>query len=283
MIRSASSSASSMSWVTITTVLADFSHEPQEFRLKLGPGVRVQRRERLVEQDELRLIASVRAIATRCRMPCESFAGYDCSKPVSPTSASSLYAYSVAPTLPIRRISRPKVTLRSAVDRGMRRSRAVNPHVGRRGHRRLARGWSARPSLEAQQRAIMSRNVVLPQPLGPTNAVNCPLVIDSDTRSSTCTCTGPRRCGNGDSPRARRSRRTSGRRGITVPLPPSGLADRRSSRVLDRFSAPLRASSPRRSLGHQTRRRGGRRGFGSRRAAVRHVQGRDIAKRQRWA
>ena len=76
-IRSASKMASSMPCVTISTVSVSDSLLPQvdELLLQAGPGQRVQRAERLVEQQHLGRPANARATAVRCAMPPETWPG----------------------------------------------------------------------------------------------------------------------------------------------------------------------------------------------------------------
>ena len=65
-MRSAKTSASEYWWETITVVRLSRARISPELLLDLVPGLDVERRERLVEQQQLGCSASARAIATRC-------------------------------------------------------------------------------------------------------------------------------------------------------------------------------------------------------------------------
>ena len=71
MMRSARNTASSTSWVTKMTVLRSARLELPQLQLQAFARQRVERAERLVHQQHAEPAASVRAMATRWRMPPE--------------------------------------------------------------------------------------------------------------------------------------------------------------------------------------------------------------------
>ena len=157
--RSASSSASSWSWVTKMLVRPSPVVQLAQPAAQLLAHLGVQRAERLVEQQQRGSIASARASATRWRWPPESWAGIAVA-PVAragPAPAVRRRAARIAPRPGARRAAAPAArrrcsrppscggTGRSAGTRSRRRARgAGTPGIAR--HRTAIAPESATPA-----------------------------------------------------------------------------------------------------------------------------------------
>ena len=164
--------------------------------LHAAPQLQVERRQRLVEQQQARAGASARASATRCCWPPDSCDGRRSASASSRTSAQHLAppgASTSAPRDPAAR--RPKPTF--CGDRHMREQRVGLEHrVDRPLVRRvvddvLARRAGCRRKSGARSRRAAAASVVLPQPEGPSSVKNSFERISSETSSRAFTAVGP--------------------------------------------------------------------------------------------
>ena len=168
--------ASSMSWVMKKIVhgcAARSGSAPPAGRAGLG----VERRERLVHQQDRAVATSARAIWMRCFMPPESSAGNLCSWPVSPTS--SMYDRPLPPLGAPRAVdAQPEVDV--VEGRQPRIKRIVALEITIRSRPGPVTSWPSTatcPRLLASKPASRLSAVVLPQPEGPSSRWNSPLGI----------------------------------------------------------------------------------------------------------
>jgi hypothetical protein len=128
---------------------------------------------------------TARARLTRWRMPPDNSCGWWPSNPASPTSEMMPRALRSDRARGSPRSSLPKVTLRSTVRHGNSESFwNTKPRSGPGPVNGLPDS-RIRPPLGVSRPWTMRRNVVLPQPLGPTMTKNSPARTSKLMRSST--------------------------------------------------------------------------------------------------
>src|SRR5690348_4528895 len=128
--------------------------------------------------------ASVRAMATRWRMPPESSAGYRRSNPARPTIVTKRRARSCRSRRPMPAISSGKATLSMTVRQGnVDSSWNTMPNAGCV-PRTASPPTATRPSNSGIRPPMMLNNVDLPQPDGPMMETNSPCSTANDTRST---------------------------------------------------------------------------------------------------
>ena len=163
--RSARTIASSTSWVTSTTVRGWARSVPASqscisWRVSASRAANGSSRQRTVRPD-----SSVRANATRWRIPPDSSAGRARSKPPRPKSRSSAAACSRAAPRSTPATRSASAALSTALRHGSSRSRWAMSAAG---------AASTVPVSGAGSPQTSSSSVVLPQPLGPTTATISP-------------------------------------------------------------------------------------------------------------
>ncbi len=183
--RSASSTASSTSWVTSSTVRGSRASAPASQSCISARVIASSAPKGSSRQSTPFPERSVRRKATRWRIPPESSAGRERSKPSRPSSANSAPARSRAAARERPAIRSASAALSVASSQGSSRSCwGIN----------TADGPLTLPESGCCSPQTSSSSVVLPQPLGPTSATTSPGPTRSE-RSSSAT-TPPRGPGN---------------------------------------------------------------------------------------
>src|SRR3954454_2426981 len=175
--RSASSSASSWSWVTKTAV-----RPSRRWIARSSSRSRARRwaSSALNGSSSSRILGSrtrQRAIATRCCCPPESWPGWRSPRPARPTSSSAWSTFSRTAWRGSRRSLRPKATLPPTVMCDQRAWLWNTIPVGRRLGGTAGVGSpsiSRRPPVGRSKPPISRSTVDLPQPDGPSTQTNSP-------------------------------------------------------------------------------------------------------------
>ena len=214
-IRSATRIASGMLWVTRTIVVAGALPEAEQLEVEALAGERVERAERLVEEEHLGLERERRASATRCWVPPDSSDGRLSTTPGSSatSSGSSAEALPAALGRPAGELERvgdvvggraPRQEARLLEDEADARVRAVDRRAVERDAAPIRR---SRP-------AMTRRSVDLPLPLGPMRATMPPAGTPGRCRRGPAAC---RRRGAGRDRSTPSSLEVGGRRLIGRP------------------------------------------------------------------
>ena len=225
--RSASAMASTGSWVTSTVLPAKSARCRRSSARTVEPGAGVQRRQRLVEQQQAGSPTSARASAARCAWPPESWPGRRSPSPASPTRSSQAPA-AVAGRLP-------------AACRGCAARR-------RRSRRRTGAGRAGSPGRPCRARRRCAGTCTPPRRPRPSAVDGDPAVVRAAAarraRRSSVDLPAPFGPEDGDAPRRRPPRASTSR--SSVPAPDAGRRPTRLTRPAPssgRASGPAAASS----------------------------------------